>query len=69
MAGIIIIPNTEKESKLQRNLLAYLPEITLLISGGRGLGTRFCTLTSSTPVIIHLFLELGITYLGFKILQ
>lgn len=46
-----ITPNSE-ETKPQRSLLAYLPEVTLLISGGRGLGTRFSTLTSSTLINI-----------------
>lgn len=55
MAGIIITQNSEEETKPQRSLLTYLPEITLLISGERGLETRFSTLTSSTLIIIYFF--------------
>ena len=54
MVGIIITSLSAEEPEPQKSLLAYLPAVTQLISGRRGLGLRFFTLTPNTLIIIYL---------------
>lgn len=54
MADVVIIPISEEETEPKRSMLTYLSKVIQLISGRRGLGIRFPTLTSSTLIIIYL---------------